>query len=323
MYWITLAQLGASLLVAGWLGALPADYAGFFPATGEEPVDPVTTTVRTDVFHDALFIFDIATPYGVETVRLHGFMTVEVNLAAIGDPDSDTREQVPAEITSMDFWGDNSALGTIFVRLSPFVSLPGEIEEHENATPLTLDIPPYTSSGSADSVYDVFFRIEFSTISQIGQNVVPKRFTAQISHSPAGPYDVFDSPEWVDLFDEYFWPIGWSIGPARLAPIADGDVDGVPFDRDNCPEVANTRQRDTNGDDIGNACDADLTGDCIVNFADLAALASAFTPRPYDPDADFDGDGSVNFGDLAFLKSTFFNGANPGPGPGLPGNACD
>ncbi len=103
---------------------------------------------------------------------------------------------------------------------------------------------------------------------------------------------------------------------------ADLDGDGARDNEDNCTEVHNADQRDTNGDNIGNACDADLDDSCAVNFGDLAMLKAAFFPRPYDPDADFDGDGYVNFGDLAFMKSTFFNGANPGPGPsGLP-NAC-
>ena len=104
---------------------------------------------------------------------------------------------------------------------------------------------------------------------------------------------------------------------------SDTDDDGVADNADNCIEVANADQRDTNEDGIGNACDADIDGDCAVNFGDLANLKAAFTPRPYNPDADFDGDGSVNFGDLAVMKATFFNGPNPGPGPSGAPNACD
>ncbi len=104
---------------------------------------------------------------------------------------------------------------------------------------------------------------------------------------------------------------------------ADSDLDGIPDDQDNCLQTANPDQTDSDGDSIGNACDADLNNDCSVNFGDLAALKAAFFPAPYDPDPDFNSDGFVNFGDLAFMKSTFFNGGNPGPGPsGLP-TACD
>ena len=104
---------------------------------------------------------------------------------------------------------------------------------------------------------------------------------------------------------------------------ADSDSDGIIDPFDNCPEVPNPDQRDTNGDLIGNACDADANNDCSVNFGDLAILKGSFFPNPVNPDVDFNGDGFVNFGDLAFMKSTFFNTANPGPGPGAAGNACE
>ncbi len=104
--------------------------------------------------------------------------------------------------------------------------------------------------------------------------------------------------------------------------LIDSDGDGIGDASDNCTLVANADQRDTNGDGLGNVCDADINNDCAVNFGDLAEFKESFTPNPYKPDADFDGDGLVNFGDLALLKSTFFNGATPGPGPGAPGNDC-
>ena len=109
-------------------------------------------------------------------------------------------------------------------------------------------------------------------------------------------------------------------------PVPDGDVfgqasddAGVTDDADNCTEAANADQRDTDGDGFGNVCDADITGDCSVTFADLGAFKAVFFPNPYDADADFNGDGSVNFGDLVLIKSSFFNGPAPGPGPsGVP-----
>lgn len=109
----------------------------------------------------------------------------------------------------------------------------------------------------------------------------------------------------------------------RFGGAGDWDRDGVEDVIDNCIDVANDDQRDTDGDNFGNACDADLNADCGVNFGDLAQLKAAFIPRPYNPDADFDGDDNVNFGDLAFLKSSFFNGAYPGPGPSALPTACD
>ena len=51
--------------------------------------------------------------------------------------------------------------------------------------------------------------------------------------------------------------------------VTDSDSDGVPDDGDNCPNDANPDQENTDGDDLGNVCDA-----C-----------------PNDPDNDIDSDG--------------------------------
>ncbi|MEL7450032.1 MAG: choice-of-anchor B family protein [Pseudomonadota bacterium] len=110
--------------------------------------------------------------------------------------------------------------------------------------------------------------------------------------------------------------------------VADTDGDGVFDTYDNCQQVANPAQTDTNGDRIGNVCDADIGGDagpgrddCAVNFADLGFLKAAFFSTPDDgnwnADADLGGnsDGSpdalINFADLARMKALFF--APPGP----------
>jgi hypothetical protein len=97
----------------------------------------------------------------------------------------------------------------------------------------------------------------------------------------------------------------------------DTDRDGLNDPFDDCEEVANPDQRDTNGDSIGNVCDADLNDDCVVNFVDLGRMKQAFFSN--DPDADLNGDGSVNFSDLGLMKTQFFD--SPGPS-GLP-NVCE
>lgn len=94
----------------------------------------------------------------------------------------------------------------------------------------------------------------------------------------------------------------------------DSDGDGVDDSVDNCTDVANPGQLDANGDDIGNNCDADVTGpgdveDCIVNFLDLGAFAAGFFGT--DPELNLDGMGNVNFADLAIVQAQFFG--QPGP----------
>jgi hypothetical protein len=95
---------------------------------------------------------------------------------------------------------------------------------------------------------------------------------------------------------------------------ADTDDDGVGDACDNCTLAANADQRDTDEDGYGNACDADLDGNGVVNFKDLAIMKSVFFTT--DEDADLNGDNTVNFADLAIMKKSFFK--KPGPAAGKP-----
>ncbi|MFC1747384.1 Ig-like domain-containing protein [Pseudomonadota bacterium] len=79
--------------------------------------------------------------------------------------------------------------------------------------------------------------------------------------------------------------------------------DAVASASDNCPDVPNPDQRDTDSDGVGNACDADLNNDDVVNFADLAMFKSVFGSD--DKNADFNGDGIVDQADHAVLKGYF------------------
>ena len=102
---------------------------------------------------------------------------------------------------------------------------------------------------------------------------------------------------------------------AQCVSVADTDGDGVNDLVDNCTDVANPTQLDTNGDGFGNACDADLNNDNVVNFVDLGLLRAAFFTTG-TLDADFNGDGVVNFIDLGIMRLGFFQ--PPGPAAGTP-----
>lgn len=97
----------------------------------------------------------------------------------------------------------------------------------------------------------------------------------------------------------------------KLVALPDTDADGVADISDNCTQVANANQRDTNGDGYGNLCDADLNNNGIVNTQDLVVFKAAFGSIGANLDADFNGDGVVNTKDLTIFKALF--GKVPGP----------
>jgi Thrombospondin type 3 repeat len=106
-------------------------------------------------------------------------------------------------------------------------------------------------------------------------------------------------------------------GTGDFLHVADDDGDGVPQDHDNCTQLANSDQRDTDGDGFGNVCDADFDNSCSVNFADLGIMKLDFF-QSGTTDTDLNGDGATNFIDLGAMKTLFF--LAPGPS-GVP-NVC-
>ena len=111
--------------------------------------------------------------------------------------------------------------------------------------------------------------------------------------------------------------------PVALRP-ADQDGDGVPDARDNCRDIPNPDQRDSDGDGFGNLCDADIDGDGWVTSSwgrsdapgDIEAIALTAQRYAYDADQDLDGDGKVNVRDVSLAQ--VYLGQRPGPGAPKP-----
>ena len=96
---------------------------------------------------------------------------------------------------------------------------------------------------------------------------------------------------------------------------ADSDGDGIDDTEDNCQLISNPGQEDTDRDFFGNACDADLNNDGIVNTLDLGQYRKIFGSSDQDYDfnvhADLNSDGIINTLDVGKLRILF--GKSPGP----------
>jgi sugar lactone lactonase YvrE len=100
-----------------------------------------------------------------------------------------------------------------------------------------------------------------------------------------------------------------------LADFPDFDGDGILDAQDNCFLTPNATQIDTDGDLVGNACDADYNNDGLVGGPDFASLGRAFGSMTgdanFDARIDSNGDGVIGGPEYALLGSSF--GDPPGP----------
>ena len=86
----------------------------------------------------------------------------------------------------------------------------------------------------------------------------------------------------------------------------DRDHDTLADSVDNCPDVFNPSQVDSDGDEVGNACDENCPNlDDLnpVNLADLSLLARSWGQAGQDVLGDLNTDGLVNLDDLAKLAA--------------------
>ncbi len=109
----------------------------------------------------------------------------------------------------------------------------------------------------------------------------------------------------------------FSAGLAIPVLAADGDGDGVTNGVDNCLNVSNPDQIDSDGDGCGNACDADYDQSGMVNAADFEHFRKVMGRKVgdsnFDSSADHNDDGRIGGSDFA----VFTRCMNRKPGPSL------
>ncbi|MCP4246174.1 MAG: hypothetical protein GY778_03915, partial [bacterium] len=187
-------------------------------AARHQPQPPV----EIDQFEITTAQIELLAPDGSsEVVGVSGPTTVHVFFEGehegdAVDDNNDGLDEVQAEMVSLNLTG-NSSLGPVLVRLNPALTTTGGITERVNNTPGTLDLPPFTTTGQADSFFDVFFEIVLPD-GTVLHNRTPKRMSSVINHKPPGPGDYYEGLKETPLYFPNGEPSGFVLGAARHQP---------------------------------------------------------------------------------------------------------
>ncbi len=218
---------------------------------------------------------------------------------------------------------NNPAVGTWTIRVrgttvpfgpQPFtVVAPGPLGNsrvllvyNDGATPLNVtDIYPTTAAP--------WISLSQTAFTVPGGTVVPVEVDIDFALVPAGTSITQLAVESDDP-DENPFPSGVTVTVTRPA---DTDGDGVLDPYDNCINVANANQCDSDADGFGNRCDADLgpgTGNGATNAQDTTLFRSQLGQPSVAPTynkADLNCNGVVNAQDTTIFRSLL--GSGPGP----------
>ena len=154
--------------------------------------------------------FTLQYPGGLsENVVLTGPTRVIVDIAATGaatDPNGNGLDEVATTMVNLDLRGTSSQ-GAVRVSLNPDRPTLGLIEERVNTTPGALDLPPFRPAGTANSFFDVWFRVEVG--GRVFYAARPVHMQSIISHKPPGPSDQYLSESVpIELLDPNGLPTG-------------------------------------------------------------------------------------------------------------------
>ncbi|MCP3676081.1 MAG: hypothetical protein GY721_00345, partial [Deltaproteobacteria bacterium] len=161
--------------------------------------------VEIDQFETTSAVIELLAPDGSsEVVNVAGPTTVHVFFEGSQegdafDNDGDGQDEVETEMVALSLSG-NSSMGPVLVRLNPAIPTVGGIAEQVNDTPGTLDIPPFTTTGLADSFFDVYFEIVLPD-GRVLHNQDPKHLSSVIRHKPPAEGDQYEGLVRIQLYD--------------------------------------------------------------------------------------------------------------------------
>jgi len=102
------------------------------------------------------------------------------------DNDLNGIEEVVTELTSLSLFGTSPIVGVVKLTINPLKKSLGIIEEKVNNTANVLDISPFQSTGSANSFFDVYFKLVLPDLGLCFVSSQPIRINGVINHIP--PY---------------------------------------------------------------------------------------------------------------------------------------
>jgi hypothetical protein len=189
------------------------------------------------------------------------------------DDDGDMLDEVVTEMIELNLTGFSPTLGPIHVGLNPSIPTIGEIEEMQNSTLGTLDVPPFTFGGTASSFFNFFLQIEVAGMTF--HTTYPMYMSAQITHKPPAFGECFAGQTTIPLITQYGYPIGFYVGGRSYCPNACNNCgnfnDISVIDLTDLDEFSHNWLWTVSGMDLYNLADLDCDGE--VSFPDFAIFA--------------------------------------------------
>ena len=163
---------------------------------------------------------------------------------------------------------------------------------------------------SAEDLTSASYRLRGGTLSGGGEvNLqstapVPAIGSAGVTIGQPGPIGISTGPTSGVNLHAGFWPI-----VAGGAGVLDSDGDGVVDSNDNCIDVQNSGQLDTDGDDYGNACDCDFDQSLTCGIDDFNLFLPDFQSTvDSGVGCDMDSNGTVGIADFNLFPPGFVAG---------------